>query len=75
MNTEKMETMLIKSNSCGPFTLSLKMTLNYEMGYVDFMVALHNNANGRKQAKLFDANKFGEALQYYKQQETMFVLP
>ena len=65
--------MILKVNDNANFNLSLKMIVNYDMGYVEFAVTLHNKINNRKQTRLFHADSFDLALKYYDQQETMFI--
>ena len=65
--------MILKVNDNENFNLSLKLNVNYDMGYVEFYVILYNKINNRKQMKVFDANEFDKALKHYEQQEKMFI--
>lgn len=65
--------MILKVNDNANFNLSLKLNINYDMGYVEFCVILCNKINNRKQMKVFDANEFHHALNHYEQQEKMFI--
>lgn len=65
--------MNLKINDNDNFNLSLTMRINYDMGYVEFIVTLYNKINSRKQIKVFDASKFDLALKHYNEQERMFM--
>ena len=65
--------MILKVNDNANFNLSLKLNINYDMGYVEFYVILYNKNNKRKQMQVFDADKFDRALKHYEQQEKMFI--
>ena len=65
--------MNLKVSDNNNFNLSLIIQINYDMGYVEFIVKLFNKINSRKQMRVFDANQFDLALKYYNEQERMFI--
>lgn len=65
--------LLIKYSANDCFELKMVLNVNFDIGYVDVHVSLLNKVNNRKQSRFFDANKLGDALKYYEQQERMFI--
>ena len=52
------------------FNLSMKLDINYELGYIDILVILDNLQNKKRQMKLFHGNEFKNALNQYEQWKT-----
>ena len=70
-----MPEMVLKSNSNDFFdlTLELKIDLSYGNEYIGCLVVLKNKINNKMQIERFDPNKIRDALDYYAQQEAMFI--
>ena len=58
--------MTIKTKNNDNFTLSMKLDINYDLGYIDILVILFNRGNMKKDMRLFHGNEFDKALQQYK---------
>lgn len=65
--------MILKSSSNDFFNLTLKLEVNSDLTYINVHVILLNKVNNKKQMRLFDPNKLSDALDFYWQQESMFI--
>lgn len=65
--------MILKTNTNDRFSLTMNLNINYDLEYIEVTVCLRNHLKHTAQTKQFSADKFGEALRYYKQQEDMFI--
>ena len=55
------------------FSLTLKLCICEENGYIDSCVRLTNKKNGKGDMRNFTSGKFGDALTYYKRQKAIFI--
>lgn len=65
--------MILKVNGDANFTLSLKLHIDYDLEYVNFLVILDNKIKNRRDMKQFHGNEFKEALKQYRYYEDMFL--
>lgn len=61
--------MILKARDESDFNLSMKLIVNYEPEYIEIIVSAWNKKAHTKTMKQFHANKFSDALAYYRQQE------
>ena len=61
---------MLKTAANENFSLSIKLDINYELGYIDILVILDNLQNKKRQMKLFHGNEFKSALTQYEQWKT-----
>lgn len=65
--------MILQVNNTSMFNLSMRLNINYELRYIEVTVSLWNKAKHTTQTKTFPAAEFDKAIDYYNQQEKMFV--
>ena len=65
--------MILKINSNPTFTLTLKLDVNYDLEYVEFLVILDNKTKNRRDMRQFHGDEFKKALKQYKEWEDMLL--
>lgn len=62
--------MILKVRDENGFNISMKLNINYDLGYIELTVNVRNDRANTLQTKTFSASRFSEALAYYRQAET-----
>lgn len=61
--------MILKVNNNDNFNLSLKLQIDYDNEYIEFLVILDNKINHMRKMDIFRADGFKKALQKFREYE------
>ena len=64
--------MILRVNDTPKVNVSMSLSINYELEYIEIVVSVHNKEKGTIRTKTFPAAKFSEALAYMKNEERMW---